>query len=391
MSMTDVAVATNTLCFVKAETAVGTLVKPTPTDAVFILGDVSLPWEREILDDEQHRNSPSRTTLLAGRYNPASYSIETYIKPSGTAGTPPEVKTLLTSALGSYLNTPATSDAFSLATALPSFSLYVKNDHTMFAISGATVNELRAIVNGTQFGRLRFSGQGIRKYWAGTAKVVSAASGQKSIVVESGGAKRYTVGMHINVGADTNTGAGYLIDSVTPGTDTLTVTTNLASGAANTEYVTPWAPTPTEVGAPVFGKLGMATKGGTNLPILSAEVSLNNNLKYYVDEKNNTLYTSEYGRPGKRIVTVDLTLYYYKEHASFFYEQEAQTKSALVIPVGSAAGSIMTIYCPTSGASGAGVILNNPDISGTEEKQIKVTGECLANSSYNNELSIIFT
>lgn len=396
MAMTDVATAKETLCYVKKESSFGTMtVVPAATDAVYVLGDVGMPWNREILEDEQHRNTPSEYAQLAGRYSPAEYNLETYVKPSGTAGTPPEVTDLLECAIGTYTNTPATRDAYTLnSSALSSFSLWVKIGHTVFVMAGCTVNQLVIPVTGTAFGRFQFSGMGTRKYWAGTGTAGALVSaGASTIAMTAGHENRFSVGAYISLGSDTNTYAGYKITAIDTSTHVMTFTPVAVTGCAKGASITGTLPaTATEVGSPVFGKLGQLTKDGTNMNVLNATITLNNNLKYYEEEKNNSLYISEFGRPGKREVTIAMNAYYYKEHADMFAAQLNRTKMDFVIPVGSTAGSICTVYVPASGAgAAAGVEINNPDISGDEEKAIAIEGKALASASYNDEFSLIFT
>jgi hypothetical protein len=173
----------------------------------------------------------------------------------------------------------------------------------------------------------------------------------------------------------------------------VTFTPAAATGCATAATISGWLPaTATELGSPVFGKLGQLTKGGVAMNVLSAQIKLTNNIKYYDEEKNNSLYTTELGRPGKRSVEVTLDAYYYKEHAAFFYEQYARAKAAYIAPVGNVAGSIFTVYAPATGAAtGAGVETNNPDISGDAEKKIKITGKSLASTAYGDELSLKYS
>jgi hypothetical protein len=335
---------------------------------------------------------------LAGRYSPGDWQLETYIKPSGVLGTPPEVGDLLEAALGTY-TPPGTGCLYTLADTLPSFSIWLKEGHTIFAMAGCTVEQLVANVPGNAFGKFTFSGQGKQKYWAGTGTNASeSAISQKNIVMTAGHEKRFCIGSLITIGADLGPGSGgYIIDAIDYSTHTIHVTENLLATTAALSAVVGWLPTSaTEVGAPVFGKLGQMTLDYSSTPtsmnILSAEVTLKNNIKYYEDEKNNSLYISEYGRPKPRNVTVKLSAYFYKEHAQFLRDQWNRNRFDLVIPVGSTAGSICTIYCPAlAHAAAAGVEINNPEITGDEEKSINLEGVSLASSSYNDELAIRFT
>lgn len=387
MPITNVASARERLLYIVKETTLNQVASvPSATDAVFVLGDVPIANERELLEDLQKKDTASKLPMLAGRHNPPGYSFETYIKPSGTAGTPPEVSTLLECALGTYTNTGGISDAYTLADSLDSFTLWTKDGHTTFMVTGCTVNELGIQIPVDNIGRFSFSGQGLRRYFAGTATTASeSASGQKDVVLTSGQAKRFCVGAYVEVGTDDNSGSGHVIASIDYDTDTLTMTDNLVSTTASGGTVKGFLPdTATAVGTPVHSKLGTMTMDTVDTKILNATITLSNNLNVYNDEKNDSLWPDNVARPNFREVSADFSAYFYRKHAQFFYLKDELVTVALSLPIGSTAGSICTIGLPQ-------FKIQNPNITGDGDRTIEVSGIAEPSASYNDELSVTFT
>lgn len=396
MSMTTVAQGVNVEMWAVEEVTFGTAVKPTDDNKIIPISVPELSNERETIDDEEKDGLVSMMEILFGRYNPTEYSIEMYIKPSGSAGTAPMGAILYECGLGTETVTGGTSVAYTLGDDLKSFTLWVLMDHTMFMVPGCTVNNLTLNVNGNEYGKVTFAGMGLQRYWAGTDETQSGGSGSDIVVEDS---DRFAEGMYINVGSDDNSGAGFQISSINYSTHTLSLSAAPSSVAAGLAVV-PWTPTtgtvPTSYA--VYGKLGYASRdgGSSNMPVLTSSVVLNNNLEYPNEEKNNSLYPAEVFRPTKREVTVDLNMYFHKRYAGFFYKQSVGELATLVIPLGATAGRICTIKLPAQGAtSGGGVSLDNPNPSGDEAMELSVSGTATASAADdaggNNELSVIFT
>jgi hypothetical protein len=123
------------------------------------------------------------------------------------------------------------------------------------------------------------------------------------------------------------------------------------------------------------------TIGGQNAVVLDASVSINNNLKFYTDEKNNSWTPEQFSRPKTRDISGSLNIYYLQQGPSYFYRAEYQIPNAIVIPVGNVAGKIMELSIPYAE-------YGTPKVSGTDEFQEALPFKALA-SSGNDELSIV--
>lgn len=360
---TDFAFANEEECFIIEEDTCGTLKKPTTNDRAYTVGPVDFGQEWEFLDDEQIRAYASRFSPRKGRHTPGDYSFNTYVKPSGTYGTPPEHHVLFKCLMGEE-DTSGATVIYKLASQLDSFSLWTKKGHTVFAMRGATAQGADFSVVGDAIAGVGWSGNYMEQLWAGTVRATgNYAAPNTDLDVGVSGAERYSVGMYVTVGGDTNGGVGYLISKVNPVAGLITIaalTDNPIAAGVNPD-VEPWWPSAAaEYGEPVHGKMGLVTIGGENAIVLGATVTIANNIKYYVDEKNNLWTAERYGRPKVREIEGNLNLYFLEEGPSYFYRAGHQVANALVIPAGNVSAYIMELQIPYAE-------YRSPKISGDEE------------------------
>lgn len=372
-------------CFAIVESVCGTLKKPGADDRMYTVGPVSFKQSQDFLDDEQIRASASMLAPIKGLKRPGDWNFNTYVKPSGSPGTAPEHDVLFQCAMGTKTVNAGTSVVYTLANQLDSFSLWVKKGHTVYAFRGCGVEQPEVGVNGEEVAGIGWSGKYMEQLWAGTCYANDTCNIAKATIqLRVPAAQRYVEGMYVNVGTDTNGGAGYRLTDVNYTNDTITISPTLATNQGANPEITPWLPTASaEVGAEVHGKQGIVTVGGKNAVILSARVTLKNNLKYYDMEKNNTWTAERFGRPGRRAVDGELEMFYLTEGPSYFYRAEYEVSDALVIPIGNVAGYIMNISIPYAR-------YETPEISGDEEFIENVPFKAIASASLNDELAITF-
>lgn len=368
--------------FAILETSCGSLKKPTANDRMFTVGPVDFAQDQEFLEDEQIRATASRLSPIKGRKMPGDFSFDTYVKPSGTKGTEPEHKVLFYSLMGDKSVTPGVSVVYSLANQLESFSFWVKKGHTVFAFRGCAVESADFSIAGNAIAGVGWGNKYMEQLWAGTidATVIAGAN----LTLPSKGAQLYTEGMYVTVGDQTNGGAGFEITDVNYTNDTMVVNPAVPGVVAGTE-IAPWWPTAAaEYGEPVHGKMGMVKVGGADAIVLSATVSMVNNIKYYIDEKNNTWTAERFGRPKVREIDGNLNLYFLKRGPSYFYRAEYQVSDALVIPAGNVAGYIMEIDIDHAE-------YRTPKVSGDEEFIQDVPFIAVADPAVlNDEMAITF-
>ena len=373
--------------FIKKEDPEGTLVYPGATDYLLAMGVSTFGQDDELLDDGQLRGGRSRLSPIKGRTHPGNWNYTTYVKPSGALGTAPEADVLFEGLFGKKTVNEGASVVYSLDASvnLPSHSLWVKKGHSIFAMEGCTTNVGEFAVSGSEIGQIAWSGQFMKWYKAGTAKLTQdVLTGATTCVVDV--AERFsTEKIKIQIGDDDNGGDGYLITHVNYDTKVITFTPQLAgAGESSGAKVKGWWPTTgTEVGAPVFGALGICTLDEKNFKILSSVLTFTNNIKYYEDEKNGELYATTYEAIGWRDVAGVLTLYFYKGAKGYFYRSASQIQDALIIPCGDTPGKIMEISCPT-------IEYKTPSLSGDEEIIMELPYQAVGTVAQDNEITLTF-
>ncbi len=228
---------------IKLETSCGTLIKPAITNRVYTVGPVGFVQEQEFNDDEQIRSTASRFSPIKGRKMPGDWNFNSYVKPSGTVATAPEHDVLFECLMGAGA-VGGGGYQYTLANQLDSFSLFTKKGHTDFAFRGVTVEQAEFGISGEAIAGVGWTGKYMEQLWAGTTTGVSASG--TTVVLAANETQKYTVGMYITVGLDTNGASGYLITAVNHGTSRLTISPTLqddpdAPGASPT--IAPWWPT----------------------------------------------------------------------------------------------------------------------------------------------------
>jgi len=370
--------------FVVEEAACGVLEFPEGSDRIYGTTPVDFTQEQEFNEDEQIRASASRLPSILGLKNPGSWSFTTYVKPSGAAGTPPEHRVLFKGLFGD-VDEQASYVDYTLANQVDPFSLWVKKGHTVFAMRGCTVESGDFSVAGDAVATVGWGGAGMELLWAGEAYANDTCGlSKETITMAAAGATRFVAGMKVVVGDDDNSGDGYLLSGVNYTNNTITISPALGSNQGTNPLITPWWPTSSpEVGEPGHGKLGLVTIGGQTAIVFSASVTVTNNIKYYINEKNNVWTAERYGRPGRRAVEGTLVMAFVPQGSNYFYRSGYKITNALVIPVGNVAGKIMEISIPYAE-------YRTPTIGGAEEFQQTVPFVAVASATLNDEIKVRF-
>jgi len=367
--------------FVKKESPEGTLVYPAASNTVLVTGASALAQDIEFIDDAQLRSSRSKLSPIKGRTRPGEWSLTTYCKPSGTLGVAPETDPLFECLMGKKTTPSGVLYGLDSSVNLGSCSIWVKKGHSVFALEGATVNQATFNIAGGEIVSIAWAGQFMKWYRAGTdlAQTIVAASDTHVHVYD---AKRFTSKMKIQLGADYAT-TGYTITSVDYGNNILNISPNVVTGCALNAEITPWLPSTTELGTPVHGKITQTTVGSLLATLISAQVVMTNNIKYYEDEMNGQWYPTAYGTTGFRNLEGTLGLYFRKPTMQYFYKSEYQLQDALTIQCGELVGKRMKLQMPK-------IEYRTPKISGDEEVMLELPFVPVASAALDDEISILF-
>jgi hypothetical protein len=131
--------------------------------------------------------------------------------------------------------------------------------------------------------------------------------------------------------------------------------------------------------------LGICTLAGANYTILESTITIKNNIKYYDEEKNALNYCVDYATPTSRDVSATCKVYFRPSDTDRFADAMNWVDLALVVPLGSVAGSIVTFTFPT-------VKVKAPAISGNAERVEDITWMPHATiTTYESEVAILYS
>ena len=370
--------------FVKKESPEGTLAYPTSANTVLVTGASALAQDIEFIDDAQLRSSRSKLSPIKGRTRPGEWSLTTYCKPSGTLGVAPEADPLFECLMGKKTTPSGVLYGLDSSVNLGSCSIWVKKGHSVFALEGCTVNTATFNIAGGEIVSISWAGQFMKWYRGGSDQAQTAVTAAETHV-HVHDAKRFTPKMKISIGADTKTGVGYTISTVDYAGNILNISDvgGFVTGCALNAEVAGFVPTVTEVGTPVHGKITQVTVGSLLATLISAQVVITNNIKYYEDEMNGQWYPTAYGTTGFRNIEGTMGLYFRKPTMQYFYKSEYQLQDALVIQCGELAGKRMKINMPK-------IEYRTPKISGDEEVMVEIPYVAVASASLDDEVNINF-
>ena len=218
--------------------------------------------------------------------------------------------------------------------------------------------------------------------WTGTDQLASDASSAATALVVVD-ASKYTVGSYVKFPSDDNGGAGYQVTAVNIGTNTLTITPGLGGAQSTGAQVQPWFPVSYSLGTPVHGRLGLATRAAVNLPMLSAEITLDNMIKLLNEEKNGLEIANRFLHRDRRDIRYQADIYFDAAVAKYWSESDRQIRADMVLPWGNTAANRVALNLKN-------VELNRPLLSGAEEKIERIEGQSFASTSFDDEANMLF-
>jgi len=355
MTTNTIAIARQQVIFVKKETTAGTLVFPAGGDVVVAAGIGSIVQQPSFSDSDEIVDSRDVLSRFQDKYQAGDWSFPVYACPSGTAGTAPSEDVLMESLMGTKTVNAGTSVVYTLATAKPSFSMWMKKGHTVFFASGATVGALKSSLETKGGHKLEFSGQFMGMGWAGTDTLDAAALiSATSVVVHD--AKKFSVGGHVEFVEGTtvyDATTGYAVTEVVIATNTLTISPGLEAALDDESIIRPYLPTASAVGTPLENRKGYATIETVTTPLRSMNLNISDAPKYLDDEITSANFPTAYVET-KRAVDGTIDVYFRENDLKYFYDGYNASPAgdiALQMIVGSTAGSIVTYDMPTSSLS----------------------------------------
>jgi len=356
---TVIGIGRNKKVFAKKETVVGTLVIPAAGDMIVVNSvELQVP-DAAYVEDGAARSSRSAFNRYPTNTPGAPFKLQHYIRPSGAAGTAPEADCVFESAYGTKTIVGSTSVAYDLAATQPSFSLYLKEDHTVYVASGCYVDKLAIKKDNKGLLEVTEDGKAFSVLWTGTGALgiaisTTPASGTEEwFLVDDD--KKYCIGSHILIDTEQIQVTGTYWEGTAGGTagqikmkrghNSSTVATHLISAP-----ITPWLPTGTETGVPLAARTGQLTIAAAAIPFLDVDCNLENGITQNEDEVpvDPAVTTPSDYFEGDRKVSGKLSIYHRKTDAKWFADSKKQVRKAMVINFGTVAGKKVTItngYC----------------------------------------------
>ncbi len=312
--------------FVVPETTKGTLVFPANTNLVVPAGYGNIGQVPTYSDSEEIVDSRSLLAQFRDALPAGDWSLPMYLRPSGSAGVAPQGGALFKALFGAENIVASTSVTYALAKQLPSFSIWCKYGDTVFFASGATADQAKLGIS--KKGALKFdmSGKFMTMGWCGTDELATAityvATPITSVTVKD--AKKYCVGGKIKIGADDNSGAGYLVTAVNQTTKVLTISPGISTSQTINTLVAPYLPTGAIVGDPVESRTTSVSfdGGSTTIKIKGMDLSIGNGIQYLEDEISSVENPTDYVE-GQRSVSGSVTLQMRRDDLSYFYDSIA--------------------------------------------------------------------
>jgi len=375
--------------YIDSENVATAFVKPAGTDAAVVLNASFTPaQERKVRDDA--RASRSALEQITGKKS-ATWSVESYVLPSGTAGTAPDLGPLFKGAMGTETVSGGTRVTYSLNTNqdLGSFSLtQFFNETFMETLTGCYVNSMTISVAGGEEPKVTFEGESSGLYIPTTTSPSAAqlTAGESTATVDGSGTgtsfdvhagegENFKPGSVISVGSDTD----LVVTAVS--NDTITVDSSITF--TDDDEVKPFAPTETVAGSPIAGILGSLTLAGNSLPITSFEVTVANNNKGIADEAF-VAGTSDYV-PGFRDVTGSLSIRCRRDLAIEIGKRLDFGTQAIVVTCGDTAGKKLIVEIDDAEFEVAAV-----DTPQSDEVVVPMNFRALATSAGEDEIVIKF-
>lgn len=345
------AIARERKAYVEVESTFGTIVQPTAGGAFRTLALNCGSGEIARIDRMDNRSTRDLLERIEGNRAPVEWSIDKYLIPSGTAGTPPDDHLLWKAAFGTYANVGATSDTYTPTDtqgAQDSLTLVdqlsqVHSEH----LAGAVVQQWKLSGSGGEPPKVGFSGIAKKHLLTGRSNLTAAFSSSTCTV---GDPSMFKVGSLVAVyqsdgvtSRDTNTGAGFPVVTIT-GSDV--VVTGSPASTQIGDILVPFTPTPTVAGSPTPGINFSCTLGGTAVRLTQYEITLDNAHNPHSDEAGNQEF-ADYDE-GYRKVSGKLTFRARQDWVKFLAERPEFNTVAIVLTLGTGAGKILTVtmsYC----------------------------------------------
>ncbi len=364
--------------FFKPESTYGVAVKPAAADA-FRATSITMgaPVGREFPNDR--RNTRSRIERTESRTPVQPWNATGILRPSGTAGTAPDIGDLLKHTLGTETVAGGSSVTYSLLkdpTAL-SASIYRSTTDLGEGVYGACVQTLNLTWSGDSY--ITWNAAGVAKDYIQTGNTLANGTGSSATALIVDDADFYTKYSVISL-ASTN---DIQVTAVNYSTNTLTIA---SSSWSDNAIVKPYFPSPTLAGDPLFGTSGSLSldNGSTTITHLGGSITVTTGIDLLNTEFGGSSAT-DVVVPAYREVSGSVDFLVRKDEAHLFTEFRRQVQKDVVITLGTDSGKRLKINCNVTE-------FDPTQRDSPESDMIRYTANfvALASSSGEDEVTLVF-
>ena len=364
--------------FFKPESTYGVAVKPAAADA-FRATSITMgaPVGREFPNDR--RNTRSRIERTESRTPVQPWNATGILRPSGTAGTAPDIGDLLKHTLGTETVAGGSSVTYSLLkdpTAL-SASIYRSTTDLGEGVYGACVQTRNLTWSGDSY--ITWNAAGVAKDYIQTGNTLANGTGSSATALIVDDADFYTKYSVISL-ASTN---DIQVTAVNYSTNTLTIA---SSSWSDNAIVKPYFPSPTLAGDPLFGTSGSLSldNGSTTITHLGGSITVTTGIDLLNTEFGGSSAT-DVVVPAYREVSGSVDFLVRKDEAHLFTEFRRQVQKDVVITLGTDSGKRLKINCNVTE-------FDPTQRDSPESDMIRYTANfvALASSSGEDEVTLVF-
>ena len=335
------------------------------------------PVGREFPNDR--RNTRSRIERTESRTPVQPWNATGILRPSGTAGTAPDIGDLLKHTLGTETVAGGSSVTYSLLkdpTAL-SASIYRSTTDLGEGVYGACVQTLNLTWSGDSY--ITWNAAGVAKDYIQTGNTLANGTGSSATALIVDDADFYTKYSVISL-ASTN---DIQVTAVNYSTNTLTIA---SSSWSDNAIVKPYFPSPTLAGDPLFGTSGSLSldNGSTTITHLGGSITVTTGIDLLNTEFGGSSAT-DVVVPAYREVSGSVDFLVRKDEAHLFTEFRRQVQKDVVITLGTDSGKRLKINCNVTE-------FDPTQRDSPEADMIRYTANfvALASSSGEDEVTLVF-
>lgn len=382
--MSDIATGKGEHIFVVVQPDISTFEKPTTSNSVMVVQPPEFVQEPDIAGSEELTFSEAEEPGEFAGYKAGTWSLESYMKLSGSPGVLSNMHPLLYAWYGRFTQNAGVDvryqhyRLFNPRDPVVYLSVIVKKYFTVEFITGAWVNDGGLKGTSGKIQPVNLSGFFLKKARAGTAKLNEDIDGTVTPVTsiplkEPEAYKRYDPDSYIVVGTDDNSGEGLLITAVDKATNTLTIEGGVTTVQNEDAEIKGWSPVPAVLGEKLTTRHGWMNvnageAGQRTMGITEFDYKVDNGFKANEDEMNDTDYTASTSRTGRK-VTLNASRYFRLEDTGFDYDILQQTAIPFELNIGKEPGRMVQII-------GSNMRTQKKNESGKEEKKVGLDFKC---------------